>query len=77
MISERRIESINKLKAYGKYTFLPGHGLPLSGPEEIKRQTDKRLAYLNAVLDSGGKISYEEASKDSGGFLHSEWHQYN
>ncbi len=71
------IESLEKLKAYSKYTFLPAHGLPLSGSKEIERQIEKRLVYLKAVLNAGGKISYEEASRDSGGFLHSEWHPGN
>lgn len=68
------IGSLNNLKSYSSFTLLPSHGLPLCGAEEIVRQIDKRLAYLNAVLNAKGSISYKEASKDSGDFLHSEWH---
>lgn len=74
---ESHIESLNRLKDYSKYTFLPAHGLPFSGAEEIERQIDQRLAYLNAISNAGREISFEEASRNSGGFLHSEWHKYN
>ncbi len=71
------IETLIKLKAYKTYTLLPAHGLPLCGAEEITRQIEKRLAYLTAMSNSNRRLSYEEASRESGGFLHSEWHSDN
>jgi glyoxylase-like metal-dependent hydrolase (beta-lactamase superfamily II) len=75
--TERHAESLKRLKAYSSYIFLPAHGRPLSGAEEIERQADKRIAYFSAILKAGGSIPYEQAIKESGGFLHSEWHEYN
>lgn len=74
---ERHIASLKSLKSYKQYVFLPAHGQPFSGEEEIEIQIDKRLIYFNAVHSAGGNITYEEAVKDCGGFVHGEWHKYN
>ena len=73
----RHVESLERLRAFNSYIFLPGHGPELSGPEKINRELDSRLAYFNAILSSSGQLTYSEASRDRGcKFLHSEWHKY-
>lgn len=73
----RHIESLERLKAYSSYTFLPAHGKPFYGADEIERQINKRLCYLSEVIKAAGNITYDDATKHSGGFLHGEFHKYN
>lgn len=74
---QRHIDSLKRLKSYSAYTFLPAHGRPFYGAEETERQIDKRIRYFSAIINAGKEISYEEAASGCGGFLHSEWHEYN
>ena len=74
---KRHAESLERLKAFNSYIFLPGHGPEFSGTGKINRELDSRLAYFNAILSSSGQLTYAEASRDCGcEFLHSEWHKY-
>ena len=69
--------SLERLKDFSAYTFLLGHGQPLSGPRPILEAIDNRLRYLRAVLKSDRRISYADAVRDcTCVFLHQEWHEY-
>jgi glyoxylase-like metal-dependent hydrolase (beta-lactamase superfamily II) len=71
------IASLEMLKDFNTYTFLLGHGPPLSGPPLILEAIENRLRYLRAVLESSERISYEDAVRHcTCAFLHSEWHEY-
>lgn len=74
---KRHIDSLERLKSYCSYTLLPAHGQPFYGADEIERQINKRLCYLSEVIIAAGNITYDDATKNSGGFLHGEFHKYN
>jgi len=74
---ERHVDSLNRLKAYGSYALLPGHGPELSGKEKINHEIDNRIAYFDAILRSNSRITYKEAIRNCDcEFLHGEWHEY-
>ncbi len=71
------VASLERLKDFSDYTFLLGHGLPLSGSRLILEAIDNRLRYLRAVLESDERISYEDAVRHcTCTFLHPEWHEH-
>jgi glyoxylase-like metal-dependent hydrolase (beta-lactamase superfamily II) len=71
------IESLAKLEAFQGCTILPSHGKVIAGKSAILAEIDQRLKYLQAVWESGGSISYEEATAScSRDFLHGEWHSF-
>jgi glyoxylase-like metal-dependent hydrolase (beta-lactamase superfamily II) len=71
------IASLERLKDFSAYTFLLGHGQPLSGRGLMLEAIDNCLRYLRAVLDSDKRILYEDAVKHcTCAFLHPEWHEY-
>lgn len=72
---KRHIDSLTRLRAHCGHTFLPGHGPAVMGSERLQREIGYRLAYMEAILHSGRRLTYEEAAKGCGcNFLHSEWH---
>ena len=76
---KRHLESLDKLRAYdGEFPFIiPAHGPVFSG-DKLEEETRKRYAYIRAIVDNNGNISYEEAIKDCNcTFVHSEWHEGN
>ncbi|MCD6589323.1 MAG: MBL fold metallo-hydrolase [Candidatus Fermentibacteraceae bacterium] len=58
---ENHISSLKMLRAMGRDRVLLSHGPELSGRKNINRAIDDRLSYLETVLDTGGKCSFEEA----------------
>jgi hypothetical protein len=59
------------------FSLIPSHG-PVFGGEKLAAEIESRTIYMNALVQSEKKISYEDATKDCGcTFLHSEWHSGN
>lgn len=73
---KRHLDSLKRLLEYKDYTLIPGHGPLLSEKNEVLKSIENRIAYLEAVLKAGRRISYEEASRNCEiEFLHKEWHE--
>ena len=74
----RHLESLEMLKGYDDFTFIiPAHGPTFSGGK-LEEEIRKRYAYISALVENDGNISYEEAIKDCNcTFVHSEWHEGN
>lgn len=72
---ERHIASLERLKNFSSYTLIPSHGPEICGKIKIEGEINNRISYFKAILNSKGRISYDEAIKDCDcEFLHSEWH---
>ena len=72
----RQLDSLHHLKQFADYTLIPVHGPAFGGRKKVLFEIDNRIRYLDAVVNSKGKISYQEAVKDCDcQFLHSEWHK--
>lgn len=70
------IKSLNLLKKYCGYTFLPSHGILLKDSTVILNDIDNRINYLKNVSNNKNKIPYEEAILNCNcNFLHKEWHK--
>lgn len=73
---KRQFISVNKLKGYSHYTFIPGHGDIITNKNRIKNEIDNVRLYLNSILRNSKEISFEEATKAcSCTFLCKEWHE--
>lgn len=69
------VQSLQRLQALQPQLLLLSHGRPIAGPAAIQSEIDDRLVYLRAVMESGGEISFEEATAGcSRRFLAKEWH---
>ena len=74
---KRHLDSLDKLKSNKGFSIIPGHG-PVFSSDKLSAEIDNRYNYLQALHDSDGFISYEEATKNcTCTFLYSEWHKYN
>ncbi len=71
----RHVESLTRLREYCGYIFLPGHGPIIAGSDRLQKEIGYRLAYMETILHTDRKLTYDEAAKGCGcEFLHSEWH---
>jgi glyoxylase-like metal-dependent hydrolase (beta-lactamase superfamily II) len=71
-----QFESINKLKEYMRYTFILGHGDNIKDKGQIADTIENTSLYLNKILSTSDRISFEEATKEcTCAFLHKEWHE--
>jgi len=71
------LDSIDKLRPYGGFTIIPSHG-PVFDGETLAYEVGNRYNYLAALHDSGGVISFEDATKKCAcTFACPEWHQEN
>jgi len=69
------ILSLERLMEMSPQTLLLGHGKSIEGKTAIKEEITDRLIYLRAIRDSGGKISFKEATiKCTCRFLNEQWH---
>ncbi len=74
-VIKRHIHSLEKLKSYTDFIFLPSHGIIVKDKEKIEKDINNRLCYLKAVDSKSEKISYEEAILEcSTEFQHAYWH---
>lgn len=74
---KRHLDSLDKLRNYEGLSIIPGHG-PVFDSTMLFAEIDNRYSYLQALHDSDGFISYEEATKNcTCDFKQSEWHKYN
>jgi len=72
-----QIKVLDKLENYSEFTIIPAHG-PVFEGGILQGYIQNLKIYLNAVLESKGKISYEQAVKNCDYlFLHSNWHEHN
>lgn len=70
------IASLERLMEYEHLVFLPAHGLPLYGSDEIHTILKNRLSYLQAVAASPAPIPLDQALAGCTiEFLHPEWHE--
>ena len=73
---KRQFISINKLKGYSHYTFIPGHGDSIKDKNRIENEIENVSLYLSAILSNSNEITFEEATKEcSCTFLYKEWHE--
>jgi len=72
----RHFESLVKLKEYSHYRLIPSHGTVISEEKKAESDITNRIAYLNAILENSGELTFEEATKEYDcSFLHREWHK--
>jgi len=68
------IRSLEALREFGARTLLLSHGVVLDDERAIDAAIANRVRYFRAILESGGRISYEEATEGcTCDFLHQEW----
>lgn len=73
---ERQFLSVNKLKGYSHYTFIPAHGDSIKDKNRIENEIENISLYLSAILNNSNEITFEEATKEcSCTFLGKEWHE--
>ena len=60
---EAHINSLEKIKDYGKLSMILSHG-PVIDNERAAAEIENRLIYLKALLVSNRNISFEDATKD-------------
>jgi len=71
------LESLNKLRDYGKFTIIPSHG-PVFDGKDLINDIENRCAYLKALLNSNKVISFEDATKNcTYNFVNNGWHEGN
>lgn len=74
-VIKRHIESLERLKSYTDFIFLPSHGKIVKEKEKIEKDIGNRLCYLKAVDSKSEKISYQEAVVECDAEFHnSYWH---
>lgn len=72
---EMQYRSVNRLRDYRSYIFIPGHGVIIKDQNRIENEIENVSLYLNAILSNDDKITFEEATKNCNcTFLHKEWH---
>jgi len=73
-----QILSLKKIRRTSHLTLLPGHGASVVGRELVEREIDRRLGYLEAVVDSPVPPTRQDVADGcAAGFLHAEWHEHN
>jgi len=74
---QRQLASWAKLKDYSEFTIIPAHGPAFDG-DELQGYLRNLNAYLDVIIESDGKVTYEEAVKSCDyPLLHSNWHEFN
>jgi len=73
----RQLEALDKLKEYSELIIIPAKGPAFEG-SGLHKHIQNLMVYLNAVLETNGVITYEEAVKNcSYPLLQSHWHEHN
>lgn len=73
----RQIKSFEALKDYSGFTIIPAHGPAFCG-DRLENVIQNLSRYMNAVLESDGEITYEDATKDCDcDFANKNWHEGN
>jgi len=60
---DKQLSGWGKLKEYSNYTIIPAHGPAFDG-SKLAEYLDNLTAYLCAIKDTDGKISYDDAVKN-------------
>ncbi|MCL2354125.1 MAG: MBL fold metallo-hydrolase [Defluviitaleaceae bacterium] len=74
---QRQLKAYTKLKDYSSFTIIPGHGPAFEG-SKLEGYLRNLIIYLNAIIETDGRITYEEAMKKCDyPLLQSNWHEFN
>jgi len=75
---QRQLDAWAKLKNYSQFTIIPAHGSPFDG-DKLQGYLQNLERYLNAIIESGGNITYEGAMKNCEYPLFEKkgWHENN
>ena len=73
----RQIKAFDKMISYSEFTIIPAHGPAFRG-DKLESVIKNLKTYLNAILNSDGTITFEDATKDCDCiFVHQKWHEDN
>ncbi|MCL2168487.1 MAG: MBL fold metallo-hydrolase [Defluviitaleaceae bacterium] len=79
---DRQLKGWDKLRGYEGFTIIPAHGLAFEG-SKLAGYLDSLTAYLTAIKNANGEITYDEAVKNCAtpplnqSFGESSWHDHN
>jgi len=74
---QRQIKAYARLKDYSRFSIIPAHGSVFEG-DKLNGYLQDIESYLNAVIETNGLITYEDAVKNCAvPLMQSNWHEDN